>query len=182
MNRPYSVSELKDCSIAVDATYYLQLLLHADSGSGQSFEPLLPALGGMTGIVKRIEEDLDQWQTHDILPFFIFDGQLVVGQDEMSRRQGVKALEQTDKAWELYFDNQAVQAVAAFGSNIGNTPPTTSFSFFDWGTLLTLYRSHATRDALFCPADDSEEEETALSGRPIQRSCAGLWSARSCRN
>lgn len=118
-HRNYPIAEIEDCAIAVDASYYFQLLLHSDDGSGQSFEPLLPALGGMTGIVKRIEDDLDQWANHRVTPLFVFDGQVVEGQDEISRMRGRKALEQTQKAWDLYFGNQAIEAVTTFGSNIG---------------------------------------------------------------
>lgn len=86
----------------------------------------------MTGLVKRIEDDLDQWQKYGIEPVFFFDGQVVVGQDEISRMKGRKALEQTLRAWDLYFGNQAVQAVSSFGSNIGRCD--TPFPHFLRGT------------------------------------------------
>jgi len=73
----------------------------------------------MAGFVKHIEEDLDQWQSHKITPLFVFDGQVVSGQDEITEIKGRVALDQTDKAWNLYFNNQANDAVTAFGSNIG---------------------------------------------------------------
>lgn len=112
--RAHSLSDLEDCSIAVDATYYLQLHLDALPGN----EPLLPALGGLTGIQGRIENELDLWKAHRITPFFIFDGQSVVGQEETAVKRGLEGIAKTDVAWELYFNSRADEAVAAFGQNI----------------------------------------------------------------
>ncbi|OIW29943.1 hypothetical protein CONLIGDRAFT_632046 [Coniochaeta ligniaria NRRL 30616] len=84
---------------------------------------------------------------------------------------GRKALQQTQKAWDLYFGNEAIEAVTQFGSNIGNMRWT---ALFERDIILTPYRSHQARDSLLCSSDNSEEEATALSGRTIQRRCAGL--------
>ena len=110
--RSHEISEIEDCAIAVDATYYIQLQLDAEP-----HEPLLPALGGLTGIQGRIEADLDQWEAHRVTPFFIFDGQSITGQDETTALRGRQANEKTDFAWGLYFDGQANDAVVAFGQN-----------------------------------------------------------------
>ena len=109
------MSELEDCAIAVDATYYLQVLLD----NSPSHEPLLPALGGLTGIQAHIEADLDSWTASKVTPFFIFDGQTVTGQDEVAVIRGREAIKKTNEAWELYFTGQAENAVAAFGANGG---------------------------------------------------------------
>ncbi|KAL1837745.1 hypothetical protein VTJ49DRAFT_3437 [Mycothermus thermophilus] len=114
----HPVSELEDCAIAVDATYYLQLHLDVLPGN----EPLLPALGGLTGIQGRIESELDQWKAHRITPFFIFDGQAVVGQDDTSVKRGLANRDKSDTSWELYFSGQADQAVAAFGQSTSAFP------------------------------------------------------------
>lgn len=111
----HEVSELEDCAIAVDATYYIQVLLD----NSPSHEPLLPALGGLTGIQAHIEADLDSWKANKITPFFIFDGQTVTGQDEVAVLRGREAIKKTNEAWELYFTGQAENAVAAFGANGG---------------------------------------------------------------
>ncbi|GFP55531.1 uncharacterized protein C139.01c [Trichoderma asperellum] len=111
----YNISELEDCSIAVDASYYLSLLLDTDP----SHEPLLPALGGLTGIQYHIKQSLDLWDKHRITPFFIFDGQSLIGQDEITLKRGRAANQKTDQAWELYSQTEAEQAVAAFGANPG---------------------------------------------------------------
>ncbi|UKZ93688.1 uncharacterized protein TrAFT101_008596 [Trichoderma asperellum] len=111
----YNISELEDCSIAVDASYYLSLLLDTDP----SHEPLLPALGGLTGIQYHIRQSLDLWDKHRITPFFIFDGQSLIGQDEITLKRGRAANQKTDQAWELYSQTEAEQAVAAFGANPG---------------------------------------------------------------
>ncbi|RYP24469.1 hypothetical protein DL765_000489 [Monosporascus sp. GIB2] len=112
------VSQLEDCAVAIDASYYLQLFLdHVPY-----HEPLLPALGGLTGIQTHIETDLDSWATNRTTPFFIFNGQSVVGQDDVSVQRGKKAIAGTDEAWTLYFQSQATEAVAAFGSHRGAYP------------------------------------------------------------
>ncbi|KAK0651874.1 temperature dependent protein affecting M2 dsRNA replication-domain-containing protein [Cercophora newfieldiana] len=110
VNHP--IAELEDTAVAIDATYYLQLQLDAPP-----HEPLLSALAGLTGIEKRLEEDLDQWEMHKVIPFFIFDGQPLVGQDEVTNLKSREANKKTDFAWDLYFNSQANEAVAAFGQN-----------------------------------------------------------------
>ncbi|KAL1881151.1 hypothetical protein VTK73DRAFT_4598 [Phialemonium thermophilum] len=115
----HSISEIEGCAIAVEATYYLQLFFD----TAPYHEPLLPALGGLTGIHKHIESDLDQWKAHGIVPFFIFDGQPVTGQDDVSLTRGLRANEKTSEAWELYFNGRAEEAVLAFGANAGAFRP-----------------------------------------------------------
>ncbi|KAI1485243.1 nuclease-like protein [Biscogniauxia mediterranea] len=109
------VSQLEDTAIAVDASYYLQLFLD----NPPYHEPLLPALGGLTGIQAHIESDLDSWKANKTTPFFIFNGQSVVGTDEVTVQRGKRAIAGTDEAWGLYFQSQANEAVAAFGSHRG---------------------------------------------------------------
>jgi hypothetical protein len=113
--RDHAVSELEDCSIAIDATYYLQSWLDHEP----HYEPLVAALAGLTGIQKWIEADLDQWQAHRITPFFIFDGQSIAGQDDISVMRGLRANRETDLAWSLYFNGDPESAVQAFGKNPG---------------------------------------------------------------
>ena len=113
------MSEIEDCAIAVDASYYLQLFLD----NSPYHEPLLSALGGLTGIQAHIEKDLDQWAAHRITPLFVFDGQVVVGQDEVSIARGRRANEKTENAWDLYFNNRAEEAVSAFGANSSEYMP-----------------------------------------------------------
>ncbi|KAK4204315.1 temperature dependent protein affecting M2 dsRNA replication-domain-containing protein [Triangularia verruculosa] len=108
----YSIAEIADTGIAVDATYYLHVQLDS-----QPSEPLLSALGGVTGIQSRIEHDLDQWQANGVIPLFVFDGQNVKGQDEINIKRAEDGIKQTNKAWEQYFNGQADAAVASFGEN-----------------------------------------------------------------
>ncbi|KAL6807375.1 temperature dependent protein affecting M2 dsRNA replication domain-containing protein [Trichoderma sp. SZMC 28013] len=115
LNSTYDITELEDCAIAVDASYYLSLLLDTQP----SHEPLLTALGGLTGIQINIRQNLDLWDKHRIIPFFIFDGQSIVGQDEIALKRGRAANQKTDQAWELYSQTEAEQAVTAFGANPG---------------------------------------------------------------
>lgn len=121
-SRAHPLNEIEDCSIAVDATYYLQLHLDVIPGN----EPLLPALGGLTGIQGRIESELDQWKAHRITPFFIFDGQSMAGQDETMVKRGLENCAKTDISWDLYFNGRADEAVSAFGqstSTLGGLHP-----------------------------------------------------------
>jgi hypothetical protein len=80
-------------------------------------EPLLPALGGLTGIRGRIVEELDQWKAHKVTPFFIFDGQPMTGQDDAAVKVGRQNNTKTDVAWDLYFNSRAEMAVTAFGAS-----------------------------------------------------------------
>ncbi len=111
ISRAHPLNELEDCAIAVDATYYLQLHLDVLPGN----EPLLPALGGLTGIQGRIENELDQWKAHRITPLFIFDGQSMAGQDETLVKRGLENCVKTDVSWDLYFNGRADEAVSASG-------------------------------------------------------------------
>lgn len=111
----HDIAELEDCAIAVDATYYLCHLLDTPP----AHEPLLSALGGLTGVQAHINENLDLWAKHRILPFFIFDGQSITGQDDVSLLRRRAANQKTDDAWNLYSQSQAEQAVATFGANPG---------------------------------------------------------------
>ncbi|KAF6823890.1 xpg domain-containing protein [Colletotrichum musicola] len=111
----HGLSELEDCAIAIDATYYLQLFLDTPP----FHEPLLPALGGMTGIEQHLRADIEQWKANKIIPFFIFDGQFVTGQEEVAVQRGKAANQKTDEAWKLYFNSEAQKAVDAFGNNMG---------------------------------------------------------------
>lgn len=111
----HDLSELEQCAIAVDATYYLGQLLD----NPPAHEPLLPALGGLTGIEAHINGDLDLWEKHHVIPFFVFDGQSVTGQDDVTLDRGLKANKKTDEAWNLYSQTAAEEAVNTFGANPG---------------------------------------------------------------
>jgi hypothetical protein len=108
------LSEIRGCSIAVDAAYYIYTQLEAEP-----HEPLLPALAGLTGIRSCIEGDLDQWKANGVVPFFVFDGQPITGEDETTLARSRQSNKKTDYAWELYFGSKALEAVQAFGQNTG---------------------------------------------------------------
>jgi hypothetical protein len=65
----------------------------------------------------HIENELKQWKDNKMKPLFVFDGQTNVGRDEVSLRKAKAALSQTQRAWDLYADNQPDEAVKAFGSS-----------------------------------------------------------------
>lgn len=111
----HSLAELEDSTIGVHATYWLGLLLD----STPAHEPLLPALGGLTGIETHINSILGLWEEHRMYPYFVFDGQSLTGQDEVSCRRAKSANEKTNHAWQLYSDGHASEAVNTFGQNPG---------------------------------------------------------------
>ncbi|KAK2066508.1 hypothetical protein P8C59_000320 [Phyllachora maydis] len=115
----HAVAEIEDCAIAVDATYYLQQWLDHDE---PLLEPLVPALGGLTSLQNRIEEDLNQWHAHRATPFFIFNGQTISGQDDISTDRGLRANIETNQAWDQYFSGDPERAVQSFGLNPGAFP------------------------------------------------------------
>src|SRR5689334_2255280 len=111
--RTYDVSELNDCAVAVEATYYISRFLDYVP----EHEPLLTAIGGLTGMHAYIERDLDQWKAHNITPLFVFDGQPIVGQDDRTVEVGLRAKQETDRAWDMYFNHQPENAVTAFSNH-----------------------------------------------------------------
>lgn len=111
----HDIAELEDCALAVDATYYLSQLLD----NSPAHEPLLPALSGLTGFEEHITENLNRWKEARIVPFFVFDGQSVTGQDEIARKRALDANKKTDEAWSLYSQSRPDEAVSTFGANPG---------------------------------------------------------------
>lgn len=175
----YDIAELEDCSIAVDASYYLSVLLDTDP----SHEPLLPALGGLTGIQIHIRQNLDLWDKNRIVPFFIFDGQSIIGQDEITLKRGRAANQKTDEAWDLYSQTEAEQAVAAFGANPGMAPSPEVFLVLcytrgrltNWATKRCLSSSESIPSF----PKHLERKRTALFGASLQRLCSGSLPIQS---
>lgn len=81
-------------------------------------EPLLAALGGEPIALRHfIGEDLNKWKENAMRPLFVFDGQSVVGKEDMALRNAKTALNRTQKAWDLYVENQPTDAVKSFGAS-----------------------------------------------------------------
>lgn len=108
------MGDLENAVIGVEATSYLQNLIERPP----THEPLLAALGGdpMT-FTRHIETELRQWKDNNMKPLFVFDGQTNVGRDEIALRKAKAALEETEKAWQLYADNHPDDAVKTFGNS-----------------------------------------------------------------
>ncbi|KAL2075288.1 hypothetical protein VTL71DRAFT_231 [Oculimacula yallundae] len=107
-------SEMKDAVIGVEATSYLRNMIDDQP----AHEPLLAALGGDPIALKyHIENELNKWSSNHMRPLFVFDGQSVVGKDEMSLRNARAALSKTQKAWEMYSNNHPEEAVKTFGAS-----------------------------------------------------------------
>lgn len=118
----HGLVELDGTIVGVHATYWLGLVL--DSAPGH--EPLLPALGGLTGIEIHIHTILDLWEENNMVPLFVFDGQPLTGQDAVSMKRARGANEKTNHAWQLYADSHATEAVNTFGQNPGMTAGSSS--------------------------------------------------------
>lgn len=107
-------ADLQNAKLGVEATYYLKCMIE----EAPAHEPLLAALGGSPiALRQHIEEDLDRWKQNGMSPLFVFDGQSVVGKDNMALRNAKTALSKTQTAWELYADNHPSDAVKTFGSS-----------------------------------------------------------------
>lgn len=109
---------MEDCAIGIDASYFLGYLLDRTP----AHEPLLPALAGLTGILAHINDNLDEFEKLRIVPLFVFDGQSLSGQDDISLKRSLAANEKTNEAWKLYSQSEPEQAVASFGANQGMLP------------------------------------------------------------
>jgi hypothetical protein len=106
------LSELTNAVIGVEATSYLTLMISEPPAQ----EPLLAALGGdPIGLKSHVGAELDKWKEYGMRPFFVFDGQSRIGQDEIALRKAKAALVKTELAWEMYADNRPGEAVKAFG-------------------------------------------------------------------
>jgi len=106
------LADLKHGVIGVEATSYLQRMINE-----LAHEPLVVALGGIPfGLKKQIEVELDRWKDYNITPLFVFDGQSIVGKNEITMRDSKLALSKTQKAWDIYAEGQPAQAVTAFGA------------------------------------------------------------------
>ncbi|KAI0999191.1 hypothetical protein K3495_g9005 [Podosphaera aphanis] len=111
---PTPFSELCNAVIGVEATAYLQNVIDG----GLAHEPLLAALGGdPIGLNHHLGIELERWAENNMTPLFIFDGQSIVGKDDVTLRSSCAALLKTRQAWKMYEDNQPNDAVKAFGSS-----------------------------------------------------------------
>jgi hypothetical protein len=73
----------------------------------------------LTGIDYHIHQHLDLWDKHGITPFFIFDGQSLVGQDEVTLMRARAANQRMDQAWALYLQTEGRESVNVFKENPG---------------------------------------------------------------
>lgn len=107
-------ADLENAVIGVEATAYLKQLIE----EAPAHEPLLAALGGdPIGLKYHIENELDKWRDNSMTPLFVFEGQSVVGKDDMTLQNARAALAKTEAAWATYVDNKPDEAVKAFGAS-----------------------------------------------------------------
>jgi XPG N-terminal domain len=109
----YPLSALKDAVLGIEAAHYLNRLLTTPP----SREPLLSALGGFPFALKTyIENDLEILKRNGIVPLFVFSGMDLAKKDKPFSHLNDSALANT-RAWELYDQHQAIQAVETFGNS-----------------------------------------------------------------
>ena len=108
------ISDMRDAYIGVEAVHWLQCLLD----NPPAHEPLLAALGGdPIALKKNIEIELDLWKSNSITPVFVFEGQATAGKEETALQKAKIGLANTQKAWDLYAENQPEEAVKKFGKS-----------------------------------------------------------------
>lgn len=117
------LADMENAVIGVEATAYLQHMIEEPP----THEPLLAALGGEPIALKQhIERELDNWKTNKMTPIFVFEGQSIVGSDEVALSHAAEALSKTTRAWNLYSDNEPGDAVKTFGGS-RKLPPTCAY-------------------------------------------------------
>lgn len=107
-------AELADPKVAFDAEDYLYSFL---SGGQATYEPLLPALGGIPFTLEsHVDALLEDLRNAKIKPIFVFPGGGTVSQDRRTAsREGQKALTNINDAWNVYTAGRGEDAVKEFG-------------------------------------------------------------------
>lgn len=119
------LSALKDSVLGIEADHYLQKILT----SIPSKEPLVVALGGFPFNLKNtVEADIDDLRKEGIKPVFVFKGFKTVPIEAPFSVNDV-GLSQRSRAWELYDQGMANEAVEAFGE-AGTLEPWEIYRYF----------------------------------------------------
>ena len=101
---------LKDATIGVDATYYLNLRLN---GNGE--EPLKHALGGLPFVFKKaVEDDIAFLRQNGITLVFVFSGLDYVNKS-LADSQLADSKRVQDEAWHHYLNGDSKRTVDDFG-------------------------------------------------------------------
>lgn len=100
--------------IAIDAEDFLSSIL---TGGQSTYEPLLPALGGVPFTLEsHIDTRLEAFQTSGINPIFVFSGGLPVYRERNAiTRDSIKASAVLNEAWNIYARGRAEESVDEFG-------------------------------------------------------------------
>lgn len=108
---------MKDSVIGIEADHYLQKLLT----TAPSKEPLVTALGGFPFSLKNtVEADIDDLHKAGIKPVFVFRGLKTVRTEKPFSTVDDSPASRA-RAWELYDQGLANEAVEAFGAAGGST-------------------------------------------------------------
>lgn len=98
-----TLAELDGATVAIEAKFFLRKYFDRE---GESYEPLLPALGGLPfGLEAFLDKELAALRECGIHPIFIFDG-LDSGKKHGPFEMTRKSSERNKAAWDLYAQSQ----------------------------------------------------------------------------
>ena len=107
--------DLRNDLVAVEAGEYLRSKRLV--GQPPFEEPLLAALGGIPFTLKNVvKKDIEKWKEYGITPLFVFSGLDLVRKEDPFRALDEVSRE-VERAWKLYSQNNAQDAVKTFGSS-----------------------------------------------------------------
>lgn len=107
--------DLRNDIVAIEAGEYLRSKRLV--GQPPFEEPLLAALGGIPFTLRNgVKKDIEKWKEFGITPMFIFSGlEMVRKEDPFRPLEDVSR--EIERAWKLYSQNNAQDAVKTFGSS-----------------------------------------------------------------
>jgi hypothetical protein len=107
-------SQVTDAKVAFDAEDYLNSFL---TGGHATYEPLVPALGGIPFTLNsHIDTLLSELHNAGIKPLFIFPGGRAMSRDRLTTsRDSQHAVTILNQAWNIYNSGRGEEAVKEFG-------------------------------------------------------------------
>jgi hypothetical protein len=117
-----SFAQLTDAKVAFDAEDYLNSFL---TGGHATYEPLVPALGGIPFTLNsHIDTLLEDLKNAGIKPLFVFPGGRAMSRDRLTTSQdSQRAVSILNEAWNIYNNGRGEDAVKEFGKACMFTSP-----------------------------------------------------------
>jgi hypothetical protein len=165
------LEQLRNCRVGIEAAEYLnqRILNHP-----RAKEPLVPALGGLPlALTQHIEDDLANFRTFDIEPYFVFSGLDITKQDDPFR-QKIEEAAVNINAWTLYDSHEAEASVAKFGQS------STTTSERELYIMLTLLSIRHARRPLPRITVYPDRTQYSLDSCAIQRLGSGKHISDTC--